>query len=171
MPNDRASASIRCKHSYTAVFWPLRNCAFKRSIRKILASRMFRIQLLRTILAFLVFSLSTIRSMNAEYSSSIALDMHVMHVVQRSKAQSLRRCTSLSADLSQVDDDLMAPAKSMPLAYSPAHSNGSKSESSLRSSRTQRPLLRCGDKDIMWTWAQERMYTLLQTQLYPDMEF
>jgi hypothetical protein len=144
------------------------NLHYKTNKRKIFHNRttMIRVPLLRSTLALLVFSYTTFLSVSASYSSSIALDLHT---VQPSRSQSLRRCTSLCTDLSQATslDELMTRAESTPIAYSPAHSQGPALQPSKRSSRTHRPPLRFGYA----TGAQEGVYTRLQTQLYPDMDF
>ncbi len=55
-------------------------------------------------------------------------------------------------------------------AYS-AHSKGLESPCHLGSSLQQRPLLRSGGVEITMIEAKQRMYTQIQTQLYPDIEF
>ena len=130
---------------------------------------LLRIQLLRTTVT-LAFGLSTLLSVNAAHSSSIALDMH--HA-QMSRVQSLRRCTSLSADLNHARslDGKMSLAESTPLAYSPAHYQRSESQRRQESSHSKRPLLRSEDAEFMVAGTKQHLYTRLQTQLYPDMEF
>ena len=118
----------------------------------------------------LAFLLSTLIYVNAAGSSSVALDMHAAQI---SRAQTLRRCSSLSSDLSKATQstslgDVIELAESTPLAYSPAHSKRSYSNQRLRSSLVQR--LKFCEENREFT-VTEAIYTRLQTQLYPDMEF
>jgi hypothetical protein len=126
-----------------------------------------------TTLAFLAFSLSTLVSVNVAYSSSFALELQN---VQPSRSQSLRKCTSLSTDLSQATslDELMTLPKSTPSTYiqpSSTHQKLQDQQLHKRPSRAQRPQLSSGEAEIMVAGKKQRRYTRLQTQLYPDMTF
>ncbi len=120
--------------------------------------------MIRTIALSLLFSLSMSPSVMAAHSSSVALDLQGF---KRSRPHSLRRCTSLTSDLSLASslDDLSAQSQSTSSSYTPAHC---KRLACLRSSLTAP--LRSGD-DATSTESEQRVYTRLQTQLYPNVRF
>jgi hypothetical protein len=119
----------------------------------------------------LVFSLAVLLSVHEAYSSSLNFDMHG---TQRSRAHPLRRCTSLFTELSHATSlkNFRAVVECSPLVYSPANSKGQDLDlhSHMESSFYKGPLRRNVDAASI-TGEMQRVYTRLQTQLYPGMEF
>jgi hypothetical protein len=132
-----------------------------------IASYLPRKQMSRTIALFLFLSLSMPLSVEAALSPCISPKTQEY---TRSSTRCLRRCTSLTCDLSLASslDDLSVQSQSTCPAYTPAHS---RRMTSLRSEvSSPLPTLRSED-DTLPRESEQRVYTQLQTQLYPDMQF
>ena len=124
-------------------------------------------QMLKTAALLLIFSLPMQSSLVTAHDSSFTLNFQGL---QRSRPNSLRRCTSLTSDLSLASsiDEISVLSQSTGPAYISAHCNRYPYLLSVHSN--QAPPLRSGD-DTATTLSMPRVYTRLQTQLYPDMQF
>ncbi len=121
----------------------------------------------RIIALFLFFSLPMSPSEVTAHASSLNLKLQGF---QRPRLHSLQRCISLTSDLSLASsvDELSVQSESISPAYIPAHCNRLSYILSVRSNVS--PPLRPGE-DTEMTGSKQRVYTRLQTQLYPDMQF
>ena len=128
------------------------------------SKKLFKIQM-QTNPAIITLTFAAFMSATEAHSSSIALDMNLN---LRSQRQSLRRCTSLQSDLSQSSEDACNLGQSQS-SYSPAHTPLLETvylrQRRITTDRINRTKPTNDNSD------RPRIYTRLQTQLYPEMRF